>query len=400
MIGNWRIGIAAAVMSLAAVATAATAAAQPVAAPAWPTKPIRAFIPFGAGSATDVVPRAVFDLLAMELGQPIVIENRGGAGGSLGVGAVVRAEADGYTILANSSAHTVAPWIVPNLPYDVARDLAGVLMIGQSANVLIAPLSKGWKAVEDLVAAAKARRGTTNYGSAGVGTGTHLAAEKFRLGAGFEAVHIPYKGGAEALTDVLGGRIDFYFCPISTALPLIRDGRVQALLVSTPARVADLPEVPTSREAGFGDSNVIWFGVFMPAKTPRGIVDKFHAAGMKVLASLADARKAQPARGRADADDARGDRQAGRRRDRCQRKADQGRRHSMSLIMGGRACAACLRECEEWTSGRSPTNSRSRRRSMPRRCPPSPLPDSVPSSATVPTENRRTSPAAATSRPR
>ena len=295
MIGHWRIAIAAAVMSLAAVATAATAAAQPVAAPpvaappvaapAWPTKPIRAFIPFGAGSATDVVPRAVFDLLAMELGQPIVIENRGGAGGSLGVGAVVRAEADGYTILANSSAHTVAPWIVPNLPYDIARDLAGVLMIGQSANVLIAPLSRGWKTVEDLVAAAKARRGAINYGSAGVGTGTHLAAEKFRLGAGFEAVHIPYKGGAEALTDVLGGRIDFYFCPISTALPLIRDGRVQALLVSTPTRVADLPDVPTSREAGLGDSNIIWFGVFMPAKTPRAIVDKFHAAGMKVLAS-------------------------------------------------------------------------------------------------------------------
>jgi tripartite-type tricarboxylate transporter receptor subunit TctC len=285
MIGHWRIAIAAAVMSLAAVATAATAAAQPVAAPPWPTKPIRAFIPFGAGSATDVVPRAVFDLLAMELRQPIVIENRGGAGGSLGVGAVVRAEADGYTILANSSAHTVAPWIVPNLPYDIARDLAGVLMIGQSANVLIAPLSRGWKTVEDLVAAAKARRGAINYGSAGVGTGTHLAAEKFRLGAGFEAVHIPYKGGAEALTDVLGGRIDFYFCPISTALPLIRDGRVQALLVSTPTRMADLPDVPTSREAGLGDSNIIWFGVFMPAKTPRAIVDKFHAAGMKVLAS-------------------------------------------------------------------------------------------------------------------
>jgi tripartite-type tricarboxylate transporter receptor subunit TctC len=281
MIRNWRIAIAAAVMSLAAVATAATAAAQSVAAPsvaspAWPTKPIRAFIPFGAGSATDVVPRAVFDLLAMELGQPIVIENRGGAGGSLGVGAVVRAEADGYTILANSSAHTVAPWMVPNLPYDIARDLAGVLMIGQSANVLIVPLSRGWKTVDDLMAAAKARRGTINYGSAGVGTGTHLAAEKFRLGAGFEAVHRPTCWEAAS---------DFYFRPISTALPLIRDGRVKALLVSTPTRVADLPDVPTSREAGFGDSNIIWFGVFMPAKTPRAAIDKFHAAGTKVLAS-------------------------------------------------------------------------------------------------------------------
>ena len=262
----------------------ATAAAQT--SPAWPTKPIKAFIPFGAGSATDVVPRAVFDLLAMELGQPIVIENRGGAGGTLGVGAVVRAEPDGYTILANSSAHTIAPWIVPNVPYDTARDLAGVLMIGQNANVLIVLPAKGWKSVQDLVAFAKAKRGAINYGSAGVGTATHMSAERFRLSAGFEAVHIPYKGGAEALTDVLGGRIDFYFCPISTALPLIRDGRVLALVVSTPVRASDLPDVPTSIEAGYPDSDTtVWYGVFMPAKTPRAIVEKFHAAGMKLLAT-------------------------------------------------------------------------------------------------------------------
>jgi len=262
----------------------ATAAAQT--SPAWPTKPIKAFIPFGAGSATDVVPRAVFDLLAMELGQPIVIENRGGAGGTLGVGAVVRAEPDGYTILANSSAHTIAPWIVPNVPYDTARDLAGALMIGQNANVLIVLPAKGWKSVQDLVAFAKAKRGAINYGSAGVGTATHMSAERFRLSAGFEAVHIPYKGGAEALTDVLGGRIDFYFCPISTALPLIRDGRVLALVVSTPVRASDLPDVPTSIEAGYPDSDTtVWYGVFMPAKTPRAIVEKFHAAGMKLLAT-------------------------------------------------------------------------------------------------------------------
>jgi tripartite-type tricarboxylate transporter receptor subunit TctC len=215
-----------------------------------------------------------------------VIENRGGAGGTLGVGAVVRAEPDGYTILANSSAHTIAPWIVPNVPYDTAKDLAGALMIGQNANVLIVSPTKGWKTVQDLVAFAKARRGAINYGSAGVGTATHMSAERFRLSAGIEAVHIPYKGGAEALTDVLGGRIDFYFCPISTALPLIRDGRVQALVVSTPVRASDLPDVPTSIEAGYPDSDTtIWFGVFMPAKTPRAIVEKFHAAGMKLLAT-------------------------------------------------------------------------------------------------------------------
>jgi len=280
MVRSLRFAIIAAAMSLGV----ATAAAQT--SPAWPTKPIKAFIPFGAGSATDVVPRAVFDLLAMELGQPIVIENRGGAGGTLSVGAVVRAEPDGYTILANSSAHTIAPWIVPNVPYDTARDLAGALMIGQNANVLIVLPAKGWKSVQDLVAFAKAKRGAINYGSAGVGTATHMSAERFRLSAGFEAVHIPYKGGAEALTDVLGGRIDFYFCPISTALPLIRDGRVLALVVSTPVRASDLPDVPTSIEAGYPDSDTtVWYGVFMPAKTPRAIVEKFHAAGMKLLAT-------------------------------------------------------------------------------------------------------------------
>jgi tripartite-type tricarboxylate transporter receptor subunit TctC len=267
-------------------AAVSLAAANGAAAQVWPTKPIKAYIPFAAGSATDIVPRAVFDLLAMELGQPIVIENRGGAGGTLGVGAVVRAEPDGYTILANSNAHTIAPWIVPNIPYDTGKDLAGALMIGQNSNVLIVSPSKGWKTVQDLVAFAKAKRGTLNYGSAGVGTATHMSAERFRLSAGIDAVHIPYKGGAEALTDVLGGRIDFYFCPISTALPFIRDGRVLALVVSTPTRATDLPDVPTSLEAGYPDSDMtIWYGIFMPARTPRAIVEKFHAAGMKLLAT-------------------------------------------------------------------------------------------------------------------
>ena len=273
-----RIAIVALSIGFASTATAET----------WPSKPIRAYIPFGAGSATDVVPRTVFDALSVELGQPIIVENRGGAGGTLGVGAVVRAEPDGYSILANSSAHAIAPWIVPNVPYDTAKDLSGVLMIGQNANVMIVLPSKGWKTAQDFVAAAKAKPGSINYGSAGLGTATHISAERFRLAAGFEATHVPYKGGAEALTDLLGGRIDFYFCPISTALPHIRDGRVLALLVSTPTRASDLPNVPTPREAGFVNADtIIWYAVFMPAKTPRDIVEKFHAAAMKVLATPA-----------------------------------------------------------------------------------------------------------------
>jgi tripartite-type tricarboxylate transporter receptor subunit TctC len=276
-----RISIAPVVLAVGVIA-AAMGEAQPQ---TWPTKPLHAYIPFGAGSATDLVPRTVFEALAGELGQPIVVENRGGAGGTIAGNAVVRAEPDGYTMLATSVAVAVAPWIVPNMPYDTARDLAGALMIGQSTGVLIAPPQRGWKTVQDLVAAARAKPGSINYASAGVGSGTHLNGEKFRLSAGIEAVHIPYKGGAEALADIIAGRVDFYFCPISTALPFIADGRVTALAVSTVKRASDLPDVPTTVEAGYAGSDfVVWYGVFMPAKTPRTIIDRFHDAGTKVLA--------------------------------------------------------------------------------------------------------------------
>jgi tripartite-type tricarboxylate transporter receptor subunit TctC len=250
----------------------------------WPAKPIKAFIPFSAGSATDIIPRAVFDRLSVDLGQPIVVENRGGAGGTIAVGAVAKAEPDGHTILANSSAHTVAPSIIDNIPYDTAKDLSAVVALGKNANILVVSPAKGWKTVGDLVAAAKAKPGTVNYGSAGVGTATHISAERFRQSAGIQATHVPYRGGPEVLADIFGGRVDFYYCPISTALPLIRDGRVVALATSTPQRASALPDVPTSLEAGYPNSDyTVWYGVFMPAKTPRAIVDRFHAATMKVI---------------------------------------------------------------------------------------------------------------------
>ena len=255
-------------------------------AESWPARPFKAFIPFSAGSATDVIPRVVFEELSTQLGQPIVVENRGGAGGTIGVGAVVAAEPDGYTILANSSAHTIAPWIVPNLPYKVATDLRAAVALGKNANMLVVSPSKGWRTLQDLVAAAKAKPGTFNYGSAGVGTATHISAERLRLSAKFEATHIPYKGGPEALADVLAGRIDFYYCPISTAIPLVRDGRLVALAASTPTRADALPEVPTSLEAGYPDSDyTVWYGVFMPGKTPQAVVDTFYGAAAKVLQS-------------------------------------------------------------------------------------------------------------------
>lgn len=250
----------------------------------WPSRLIKATIPFGAGSATDVVPRLVFDRLSAELGQPIVIENRAGAGGTLGTGLVAKAEPDGYNVLAHSSALTIAPAIFRNLPFDATKDLSSVLMIGSSANVMIVPKERPWKTIQDFIADAKAKPGSISFGSVGVGSAVHISAEKFRLAAGIEATHVPYRGGPEVIADILGGRIDLYFCPLATALPLIRDGQVKALLVSTPKRVADLPDVPTPTEIGLkGADSVSWFGIFVPAKTPRDIVDKFHASGMKVL---------------------------------------------------------------------------------------------------------------------
>ncbi len=250
----------------------------------WPTRLIKATIPFGAGSATDVVPRLVFERLSAELGQPIVIENRAGAGGTLGAGAVAKSDPDGYSVLAHSSALTIAPAIFKDMTFDTSKDLSSALMIGSSANVMIVPLTRPWKTVQDFIAAAKAPGAQISFGSVGSGSAVPISAEKFRLAAAIEAAHIPYRGGSEVIADILGGRIDFYFCPLATALPLIREGQVRALVVSTPQRVADLPDVPTPAEAGLKDGeSAIWFGLFVPAKTPRDIVEKLHAAGNRVL---------------------------------------------------------------------------------------------------------------------
>ena len=257
-------------------------------AEAWPTRLIRATIPFGAGSATDVVPRLVFDRLAPEIGQPIVVENRPGAGGSVGTGMVAKAEPDGYTILAHSSALAIAPAIFPDLNYDTSRDLSGVLMIGSSANVMIVAPSRPWKTIQEFIANAKAKPGSISFGSVGIGSAVHISAEKFRIAAGIEATHVPYRGGAEVIADIIGGRVDFYFCPTATALPLIKAGQVRALLVSSAQRVADLPDVPSVSDIGLKDAeSASWIGVFMPSKTPRDIVDKFHATGMKLLSEPA-----------------------------------------------------------------------------------------------------------------
>jgi tripartite-type tricarboxylate transporter receptor subunit TctC len=261
----------------AVVTTIAVLAPSLAVAQTWPSKPIRAVIPFAAGSLTDVLPRVVFDHVSRQIGQTIVVENRTGAGGTIGVAAVARAEPDGYTILANSSAHTIAPAIYPNLSYDTARDLTGVISLGVSPLVMIMAPSKGHKTVQEFVKHAKAKPDSINFTSAGVGTATHLAAERFIHAAGIKAVHVPHRGGAEALTDVMAGRVDFYFCPIGTAVPQIKAGRVLALAVSSPKRAVALPDVPSTLEAGYADSDYsFWVGVFVPVKTPSTIVERLH----------------------------------------------------------------------------------------------------------------------------
>jgi len=254
----------------------------------YPSKPIRVIIPAGAGSAVDVVPRIVFDELSIRLGQPIIVENRAGAGTVIGTAAVAKADADGYTLLANSTAQAVTPAMYQNLTYDVNTDFAAVGTIGSLPNVLIIAPSKGLTTLPDFVKAAKAKPGAFNFVSLGVGSAVHMSAERFRIAAGYEAQQIPFKGGAEALTEVITGRVDYYFCPIATAVPHIKEGKLLPLAVSTPKRSTLLPDVPTTLELGFADSDfTFWLGVFAPAKTPKDIVEKLHREIAAAVASPA-----------------------------------------------------------------------------------------------------------------
>ena len=250
----------------------------------WPQKPLRAVVPFAAGSSTDIVPRVVFEQLSQQLGQPIVVENRAGAGGTIGASSVAKSDADGYTLLASGSSHTIAPALYPKLGYDPARDFAAVIPFGISPNVLVVSPASSFKTAKDLVAAAKARPGALTFSSVGVGTATHLSAERFRISAGIDALHVPFKGGAEAMSEVIAGRVDFFFGPPALVGPHVRDRKLLALAVNGAARTPSLPDVPTTRELGFTDAEYpIWFGLFVPAKTPPEIVGRLRDEIAKAL---------------------------------------------------------------------------------------------------------------------
>jgi tripartite-type tricarboxylate transporter receptor subunit TctC len=268
--------------ALAATLIAGGALAQT----AWPAKPIRMIVPFTAGSVTDIIARTIGETMSKSLGQPVIIENKPGAGGTIGAAQVAKGEADGYTVLIHSSGHALNPAIYPNLPYDTLRDLTGVTPLAAVPNVMVVSPERGWKSVADVVAAAKAKPGQMNYASAGTGSATHMNAEKFKLRAGIDAQHVPFKGTPEAMTDVIGGRNDWFFAPMASALPLIRDGKLQALAVSSAQRSPALPNVPTTIEAGVpGSDYTLWVGLIVASATPAPVVKRLHDEAVKALAS-------------------------------------------------------------------------------------------------------------------
>ena len=265
-----------------AIALTAIAANGGSQADEWPSRPIRAVIPLSPGSAADIVPRIVFEQLSAQLGQPIVVENRPGASGSIAARFVAAAEPDGYTFLAHSSAHVISPSTVANLSYDPIKDFAAVAPLGNLPLVLVIAPSQNIKTVQELVALGKTRPIT--FGSIGTGSPIHLAMERFRLSAGFQEQAIPFKGAPEALLEVMTGRVDVYYSPVTAALPFIRDGKLIALAVSSPTRSPTLPDVPTTIESGYPNSDYrFWIGVFAPVKTPRDVVNKLNVEIQKAV---------------------------------------------------------------------------------------------------------------------
>ncbi len=270
-----------------AAAVVFAAGGRPAAADDYPTRPVLVVSPYSPGNATDIVGRIVLDQISQQTGQTFVIENRSGGGGVIGVASVVRAEPDGYTLLLSSSSMASAVITHRSLPYDPVRDLAPIAMFGAQPNVLVVSPAKGFKTVADLVAAAKAKPGTMNFASAGIGSASHIAGARFALAAGLNVQHVPFRG-AEGLNEVLAGRIDFYFIPLAPAVGLVTQGKVVPLAVSTPERVALLPDVPSIAEAGYPNAEYLfWGGLAAPAKTPPAIVNKLNDEVGKALATPA-----------------------------------------------------------------------------------------------------------------
>jgi tripartite-type tricarboxylate transporter receptor subunit TctC len=258
-----------------AVVTALLSTSSITRAAEWPTRPIHVIVPLSAGSAIDIITRIFCEQLSLKLGQPIIVENKPGASGTIGARTVAVADPDGYTLLAHSSALVISPATVANLPYDPIKSFIPIAALGNLPTVLVVSSSGNIKTVHDLVALGKKRPIT--FGSIGVGSPIHLAMERFRLSAGIKAQAIPFKGAPEALVEAMTGRIDVYYSPLLPALPLIRDHKLIPLAVSSPSRAPTLPDVPTTVEAGYKNSSYrFWEGLFAPAKTPREIINRLN----------------------------------------------------------------------------------------------------------------------------
>ena len=295
--------------SVALLCALATAQAQ-----TWPTKPVRVIVPFTAGSAVDIVARAVMEQVSTQIGQPVIVENRGGAGGTLGVGMVAKADPDGHTILVHSTTHAVTATTYTNPGYDARKDFAAITALANVPNVLVTAPGK-YKSVKDMIEAGRAKQGSLNYASAGAGSGAHLNAERLLMAAGIKAQHIPFKGGPEALTEIMAGRVDFYFVPLPPARGLIAGKKVDALAVSSATRAAALPERADHDRGRLSQFRIQFLDRHVPAGEDAGRDRRAAARGD-------DQGAEEPGRHRA---------------------ARQGRRRADADVAGGRSTISCAR---------------------------------------------------------
>lgn len=255
-------------------------------AQSWPAKPVKIVVPFAAGGATDVVARLLAQKLQEGWGQSVVVENRAGAGGNIGADAVAKSPADGYTVLMTSgSIVTANPHMYKAMPFDAAKDLVAVTNVATGPQVILVGPNVAAKDLREFIAYVKANPGKVNFGSAGVGTQTHLAAENFAHAAGLEMIHVPYKGESAAITDLMGGQIQLATPNLGAAISFIQQGKLRALAVTSRERSPQLPDVPAASEVLAGFENAGWFGLMAPAGTPREVIDRIHRDSAKVLLS-------------------------------------------------------------------------------------------------------------------
>jgi tripartite-type tricarboxylate transporter receptor subunit TctC len=272
--------------ALALAPAFALSAGSALAQPAWPSKPISLVVPFAAGGTTDVLARALGEKLSQSLGQPVIVENKPGAGATLGADYVAKSKADGYTLLMGAVHHTIAPAVYKKMAYDFQKDFAPVTIVALVPNVLVVNAATPVKNVAELVALAKAQPGKLAYGSNGNGTAQHLIATQFENLTGTDLVHVPYKGSGPMATDLLGNQINLSFDTITPVLPFIKSGKLRPLAVTTARRSAALPDVPTLEEAGLKGFDIgTWFGVLAPAATPKDVVTRLNAEMVKIIQS-------------------------------------------------------------------------------------------------------------------